>query len=88
MELIIYLNLTLPVLDVQIVTEECHFRPLLLCFISRGRSLLRASHTVLLSLFTGALNLPNSSKKLKNARKEKTVRGQTTSCYFKTLPRV
>ena len=46
MELIIYLNLTLPVLDVQIVTEECHFRPLLLCFISRGRSLLRASRLV------------------------------------------
>ena len=77
MELIIYLNLTLPVLDVQIVTEECHFRLLLLCFISRGRSLLRASHTVLLSLFTGGLNLPNSSKKTekyKNYEEENRLR--------------
>lgn len=61
---------------------------LLLCFISRGRSLRRGSHTILLSLFTGALNLPNSSKKLKNTRKKKTAWGQTTCCYLKTLQRV
>lgn len=31
MGLIIYLNLTRPVLDIQIVTEECHF--LYSCFV-------------------------------------------------------